>query len=414
MRLHIRDSAAGGADRDGVVELRVGLVADPGRPAKVAGALAGELAEALAANVSGAARWRVEVVREALPLDETGIVPIVELGAERRDRNGWDLVVYLTDLPRRSGTQPVVADISSGHAVALVSLPAVGWVRLRPHVRDTLVYVIRRLVGTQPGVLRDTRTVYAGDDSAEAAERRRRVLPRRPTELVSLVRETRSFQPGIDVSLVLVGMRGRVRLLFGMVRDNQPWLLVPHLSRATAAAAATAAFGIFYSTIWSLAESLPSWRLGLIAALAIGAMAGWLLVYNHLWDPPAGHHTPAETALYNIATVVTLLLGVTCMYVVLYALALAAAAAVIDANYLESVVSHRVGIGDYATLVWLASSMGIVAGALGSSLDTEEAIRRATYSRREQERQARARRPGGPETLVLTDGGGLNFRGAAA
>jgi hypothetical protein len=46
---------------------------------------------------------------------------------------------------------------------------------------------------------------------------------------------------------------------------------------------------------------------------------------------------------------------------------------------------------DYAKLVWLAFSVGIVAGALGSSLESEEAIRKATYSKREQERQARNR-----------------------
>ncbi len=57
----------------------------------------------------------------------------------------WDVVVYLTDLPRRSGTQPVVADFSMTHAVALISLPAVGWVRLRRCVRDVVVYLLRRM-----------------------------------------------------------------------------------------------------------------------------------------------------------------------------------------------------------------------------------------------------------------------------
>jgi hypothetical protein len=38
--------------------------------------------------------------------------------------------------------------------------------------------------------------------------------------------------------------------------------------------------------------------------------------------------------------------------------------------------------------VWLTSSVGIVAGALGSSLESEEAVRRATYSARERDRRA--------------------------
>jgi hypothetical protein len=43
-------------------------------------------------------------------------------------------------------------------------------------------------------------------------------------------------------------------------------------------------------------------------------------------------------------------------------------------------------------LVWLCSSAGIVAGALGPSLEDEETVRNATYSRRERERQERNQR----------------------
>jgi hypothetical protein len=231
-------------------------------------------------------------------------------------------------------------------------------------VRDTIVWLVRRLTGKE-------------------------VALQRASGWFSIVRETGSCHPGIDVSLALVGWRGHARLLFGMVRDNRPWRLVPHLASATAAAAATAAFAIFYSSIWGMAEALPPWRLAVVTAGAIVAMAGWLVVYNHLWERSAAHHTPVEAVLYNASTALTLLLGVAFMYGILYVLALAVASMVIDAGYLSSQLGHPVGIGDYCTLVWLASSMGVVAGALGSSLDSEEAVRAAAYSRRERERQAR-------------------------
>ena len=54
----------------------------------------------------------------------------------------------LLDLPRRSGTEPVVADVSIRHAAALISLPGIGWIRVRACVRDTIVYVLGRL--TEP------------------------------------------------------------------------------------------------------------------------------------------------------------------------------------------------------------------------------------------------------------------------
>jgi hypothetical protein len=361
---HARPDGAG----DGPRELRIGVLADPGLPAEIATALAdGELAEALAQALGRPDRWRIEVVPEVLPLDERARVHMAALEARGREGEGWDITFYLTDLPRRAGTQPVVAELSTRHAAALISLPALGWLRPRRHARDTMVYLVGRLTGEQGP------------------------LPRRRTEWSRVVRETCPKHPDVDVSLSLTGWRGHARLLFGMVRDNRPWRLVPHLASATAAAAAATAFGIFYSTIWSIAEALPAWRLALIMVTAMAMMAGWLLTYNHMWEPSAGHLTPAEALLYNASTAVTLLLGVACMYGILYVISLAAAMLVLDDGYLRSQLGHPIGFADYATLVWLASSIGVVAGALGSSLDSEEAVQKAAYSRREQQRRAHQR-----------------------
>jgi hypothetical protein len=140
-----------------------------------------------------------------------------------------------------------------------------------------------------------------------------------------------------------------------------------------------------------MAEALPAWRLTLIMVASVTVMALWLLIYNHLWDRPGDHRTPAEAVIYNVSTAVTLLLGVACMYGLLYVSALAVSALIIGPGYLESQLHHRIGFGDYAAVVWLASSIGVVAGAHGSSLDGEEAVRKAAYSHRERERRERNR-----------------------
>jgi hypothetical protein len=379
-----RDCARRGSEGDGAGELRVGVVADPGLPAKVAAALAAHgLEEHLAKKVGPCPQWVVETVSAVLPVHEDGIVPLADLAAIRRRRPGWDVVVYLTDLPRRSGTQPVVADFSMTHAVALISLPAVGWVRLRRCVRDVVVYLLRRMA-------EERREHYQADCHPEEVGRRR-LLPRFSGDLGLMVREDVSPHPDADFTLTLKGWHGRARLLFGMVRDNRPWVLVPHLASATAAAGAAAAAGIFYNSIWGMAEALPAWRLTLIMVASVTVMAVWLLIYNHLWERPDDHHTPAEAVIYNLSTAVTLALGVACMYGLLFVSALAVSALVIGPGYLQSQLHHRIGFGDYATVVWLASSIGVVAGALGSSLDSEEAVRKAAYGRRERERQNRNR-----------------------
>lgn len=194
--------------------------------------------------------------------------------------------------------------------------------------------------------------------------------------------------------LCLVGVRGRLRLLAGMVRDNRPWRLVPNLASATAAAAATAAYGMFTSNFWNMADSLAPTRLALIAVAAVAAMTAWLVTYNHLWDRPATVGEREKAVLYNLATLLTVLIGVGIMYLLLYGVSLLSAAALIDSGYFGRQLHHPVAIGDYARLVWLTSSVGIVAGALGSSLESEEEVRRATYGARESERRARARERG--------------------
>jgi hypothetical protein len=349
--------------------ITVGLEADPGVPTRLAHELAAALPPLLSHKVSGNVDWRVQVRSDELILDDQGRIPIERRARERMPAEGWDIMVCLTDLPRRNGTQPILADIRVTDGMAVASVPAIGWIRLRPHARDTVVHIIGLIAREKLGTGPTTRAHHH--------------VRRRPTERISPVRQVPST--GSTVHLALSGLRGRARLLCGMVRDNRPWRLVPSLSKAIAAAVATAMFEIFYPTIWLMADALPPLRLGLICLVAILAMVVWLIADNQLWE----HNRSAreEAILYNLATVITLFLGVACMYLVLFTVIWLAANVVISAQYLSLVLQHPSTAANYLNLVWLASSVGIVAGAVGSSLESRQAVLRATYSRREQERR---------------------------
>jgi hypothetical protein len=95
--------------------------------------------------------------------------------------------------------------------------------------------------------------------------------------------------------------------------------------------------------------------------------------------------------LYNASTVLSVTVGVVCMYVLLFVVALLAAVTVIDSSYLEFTLRHSARFGDYVVLAWLSCSLGTVAGALGSNFDNESAVRQATYGRRQRERQVRSK-----------------------
>lgn len=349
-------------------EIVVGLLADPGLASDLAARVALDLPEHLDA-VAGGYRWRIETAQGPVGLDSEGLLPMLRSGARLRREHGWDVVVLVTDLPRRTGTQPLVSDFGSDEGVGLVSLPALGVVALRRRLRRAVVDLVA-----------DGLLARRGVEPVPARVPARRFSP--PVTRVA------SEEAGIDSHLALQGTRGTLRLLGGLVHANRPWRLVPSLSRAFAAAAAGAAFGVFYSNIWELAAALSPVRLAAIVVLAVSAMAVWIIVDHGLWERPAARHHREEAALFNAATAATIGLGVACMAALLVTVTTLAAALVIPPGMLPGGDDWVGAVLGYLRLGVLAGSMGIVAGALGSGLSSPEAVRQAAYSTREQQRRA--------------------------
>jgi hypothetical protein len=365
---------ADASENDGPV-IVIGLLADPGMPVKMAERLADELPTQLSDKVDDTVSWRVEVRGESLVLDTEGDIPLFRTASAAMAAQGWDYLIALTDLPRSLGTQPLFSTLNRQDRTALLSLPAAGWMRTRAHVREAVLYFLGQMANEDP------RSRHADTAPREPARLR-------ATELVSSVRRSGPARSEED-HLVLVGLRGRTRMLLGMVLANRPWRLVPSLSGAFAAALATGSFGVFYNSIWTIADALSPLRLALISGFAVTAMTVWLIVYNGLWQRTGRQRDREHVTMNNLSTVCTVGLGVVCVYLLLFVAALAEAVVVIDGSVMEATVGHPVGAENYVFVAWLASSMGTVAGALGSGLEGQNAVHEAAYSKRERERRAR-------------------------
>ncbi|GAB2603153.1 hypothetical protein [Pseudactinotalea suaedae] len=344
--------------------LTVGLIADPGLPERVASRLTKDLGQSLAVQTGGTVDWRIEASGETLPLTEAGEIPLIEHAPRLLEHHRWDAVVYLTDLPRRDGFNPIVAELGSKDRFALICLPALGAWRVAARTRALLVPLLSSLVSR-------------GDGAAEAAQALRGTITRRTT-------------PDGVQTLVRSGRLSRALLLAGMVRNNRPAGLLPALSTTAAAGIGTGAFGIFYASIWAMADTLPPARLALISVVVIAALSFWLIFYNRLWTTRRAINDRQGRWLDNAATVLTVGISVASMYLMLYLVLLVAALTVITSEYLESQLRHPVTILDYLRLSWLAASLGTMGGAIGSNFDSDRAVREATYSRREYERRQRA------------------------
>lgn len=320
--------------------MHVGIVSDPGLAADVGAVVAERLADVLRHRLGADVEWRVHHRSHPLATGQQTRLADIAAGELPVDPT-WDITVLLTDLPRRDGTDPVALEPSDDRRVAVVSLPALGALRLSRRVERAIVAAVADLL-----------------DQGPSAQRRR----------------------------ASSALGARLRLLMGMVRANRPWRLFPGLSQALAGVVGTAALVMLNSTSLQLGDTLGPVRLGAIAALSILALTAWLIVDHELWERPEGGRERQLARLYNTTTAVTLMLGVGCLYLGLLVVLTAVSLIVFDSQGLQTALQHPPTWADRLAVVWFATSAAMVGGAIGSGLEHDEVVRQAAYGERQRRR----------------------------
>ncbi|MFC8067110.1 hypothetical protein [Streptomyces sp. NPDC057293] len=356
--------------------MRVVLLADPDAPTEIAERVARRLPDRLAGKSGRGRRFDVEVVSEPFTSGTEDPPTLMRRIRDRGRAENWDIVVALTDLPLHSHGRKLVVDLSHEDGLALLSLPSLGGLRLQTRARRAVERAVLSLAGARAGV---------GEEAGSSGLSPEPTVGRHaPLQSAPVAEE----EPA-DLRYVTSGPRGYLRVLVGMVRANRPWRLVPGLSKALAAALATGAIATVNSTVWSLAASLSTPRLVIATVGSVALMVGWLIVDAHLWHRTAEESPEArrQAALYNASTVVTVGIGVVVCYVGLMVINLVWALFILNDRVFASFTRNPLDAAEYWTLSWFVASIATVGGALGSGLETDEAIRAAAYSKREQERR---------------------------
>ncbi|GAA4982447.1 hypothetical protein [Kitasatospora paranensis] len=354
----------------------VTLLADPDAPTEIAQRMARTLPDRLADKSGQGRRFNVEVVSEPFTSGTEDPPTLMRRIMDRGSAENWDIVVALTDLPLHSQGRRLAVYRNHENGLALLSLPSLGGLRLQTRARQAVEEAVLGLAGPQtPG-----------------AEGPLRSQPL-PGAFVNLPAPIHPGQSGDeetdDVRYVVGGPRGYLRVLAGMVRANRPWRLVPGLSKALAAALATGTAATVNSTVWSLATSLGTPRLVIATVGSVAIMIGWLIVDANLWhrSPESSPEARQRAALYNASTIVTVGIGVLVCYVGLLVINWAWALFILNDRLFASMTQTPLHATQYWTLSWFVASVATVGGALGSGLESDEAIRAAAYSKREQERR---------------------------
>lgn len=326
--------------------IHIGLVADPASPTE----MAHRISDLDPPGREDAGTWVIEVVSEPFTTGSEDVDTALRRLADEARRHEWDLVVGLTELPLRDWDgRYLLVQADPQRRTAVLSLPALGGFRVHARTR----HAVRGLVSGM------------ADDSSWDGHRV--PLPR---------------------------LRGRSRLLVGMVLANRPWLLVPGLKSALVAALATGAVATIDSTVWLLAISLSWWHLVVATLGSVALVVGWLVIDGELWDRPDDDSAGARerSRLYNTSTLLTLTVGVLICYLALYVVNVAWALFVLDPDVMGSYLHASRSYGDLFVLAWFVASAATVAGGLGTGLESDEAIRAAAYSKREEDRRNRLAR----------------------
>src|SRR5918998_1804390 len=133
------------------------------------------------------------------------------------------------------------------------------------------------------------------------------------------------------------------------------------------------------SSIWSLAHESTWPRLVAVGALSMLMILASLVVAHGLWERNANEAARERVVLFNVVTITTLTIGIAALYLALFLVLTLAAAVSIPPAALEEQVSATPTVGEYAQLAWFAASVATVGGALGSLVESSDAIREALY-----------------------------------
>jgi hypothetical protein len=327
----------------------LGIVVAPGLAYDVTSRVADELVEDLRER-HGAIDWRTELLVDRLVVPPAPTTEILDAARRRLLDGDWDLGLVVTDLPLRIGRRPVSRHVSPTHGLAVVSLPALGAINLRPRLRRTLRELVGELVGDREsdnGVLRE------------------------------LASDTRARPAGLFVLSVL---RGHLRLLLGMVSANRPWRLAAGLYRSLVAAIAVAGVGLATADVWRLADAAGWGRLLALSSVSILATVVSVIAAHGLWERVPDPRVRDQVILFNFATTATVVIGILSLYLALFALVASGAGLVISRDVLAGAVGHDVGLSEYVSLAWFVASFATIGGALGAALESGDAVRQAAYA----------------------------------
>ncbi len=146
--------------------------------------------------------------------------------------------------------------------------------------------------------------------------------------------------------------------------------------------------------VWNLAAALSAWRLAVLSVISMAAVVVFLILVHGLWRRRPAGAGREQAILFNVATTLTLIIGVASLYCALFVIALGAGELMLDHRVVSESIGGHASFATYLRIAWMTSSLATVAGALGAGLESDSAVREAAYGYRSERETERERIPG--------------------
>lgn len=380
-----------------MTEIKVGIIAAPGFPMQLSEKLSADLPSTLNRALEQDITWNFQCVENPLIGSAEDVNKSLDFAKSIKDKHQWDYAIVVTDLPIVEGKKVVVGNLDEPMATGLVSIPALGFIRVKQKLKQCLLYFAE--------------TVYLYHNEQDKTKRNlnlslfTRIKPehtildyKQENDMLTEDEQEEGDQSSHSktttkfiLSPLIISW---ILLLAGMIRANQPWKEIPNFKKIISLSFATATYLTIFSTPWQLSIEYSNLRFIFMTTLAIGGMVLWIMYAHSLWEYPTTMTTRTYRTVYNITTVFTLLIIIVLSYLILFALLMISVALFVP-NDLYNMSTSNEGtrtIAQFLYLTWFVTSLGFLAGALGASVENEQKIRAMTYSYRQRARYEEAKR----------------------
>ena len=306
--------------------------------------------------------WQVSALPHHLDDEEGDSLDLLEIVRDRMLDEGWDLAVAVRNEPLEQGKHTLRIQVSPAHAVGVLALEL---------VEEPVEAAVARVVGKILGLDTD-------EDDDAPTESERRAASKAARQLATDVEDR-----GREFPLVYAWRVGaaNLSLLWQTIRANRPWMLAATLSKSLSAALAAGLLTLMTTDLWMLSAEYSGIQMALVGSLAILSVTISMIVGAKLWEKPRRKGEREQVMVFNIATVITVLIGVLVLHAALTLLSLVGALMFVDDTVFEEVTGDPATFWQYCKLAWFIGGLATIGSALGAGLEDDDDIREAIFTR---------------------------------